>query len=44
MTGLRCDEHARVMLATLRGPCGWNFEEMLHKFDSIAHGGTVMEL
>jgi hypothetical protein len=36
LTGLRCEEHVRAMLATLRGPCGWNFEEMLGKFNRVA--------
>jgi hypothetical protein len=36
LTGLRCQEHVRTMLATLRGPCGWNFEEMLGEFNRVA--------
>jgi hypothetical protein len=33
LTGLRCDEHTRVFLATLRDPCGWNFEEMMGEYN-----------
>ena len=32
LTGLRCDEHVRVFLATLREVCGWGFEEVFEAY------------
>src|SRR5262245_121958 len=32
LTGYRCDEHVRTILATLREPCSWNYEEIWHEF------------
>jgi hypothetical protein len=36
LTGYRCEEHVRVMLATLREPCGWNFEEIWSEYNNTA--------
>jgi hypothetical protein len=41
MTGLRCDEHVRVFLATLRDPCGWNFEELLREYSTTTSSGRI---
>jgi hypothetical protein len=41
LTGLRCDEHLRVFLATLREVCGWNFEQMMSEYSSVS-GITVV--
>ena len=34
LTGLRCDEHTRILLATLREPCGWSFEQILTEYNT----------
>jgi hypothetical protein len=36
LTGLRCEEHVRVFLATLREPCGWDFERITKEYDGTA--------
>jgi hypothetical protein len=41
LTGLRCEEHTRVFLATLREPCGWTFEKMLAAYNAAAGCGVV---
>jgi hypothetical protein len=34
LTGYRCEAHVRTVLATLRDPCGWTFEQILDEFNS----------
>jgi hypothetical protein len=38
LTGLRCDEHVRVFLATLREVCGWTFEQMMQEYSGVVAG------
>jgi hypothetical protein len=33
LTGYRCEAHVRTVLATLRDPCGWSFEEILSEYN-----------
>jgi hypothetical protein len=41
LTNYRSDRHLQTMLATLREPCGWTFEQMLFEYNSAAEVGTT---
>jgi hypothetical protein len=41
LTGYRCDRHLQTVLATLREPCGWSFEEMLSAYNSATEAGAA---